>query len=500
MNQTNTNKQKIYQDYLTTDMSETDLIALLDVAQLKNAKKDGAIYTPSHIVSLMITITKPQPNQTIIEPSVGHGVFLFGLLKYMQHTHHLENETLLSWFLNYITAIDISENTILELKETIQLYFKKHFNIHVQTEQLTNIICGDSLSDMIINNYDISIGNPPYIRTKNLDEITLKNLRKSFNSCSKGNIDIYYAFLEKFNHISKEMCFITPNGFLTNISGKTIKHILKNKITHLLDFKSVLIFKDARTYTCIIKTNQHTNTELLYSNHIEKEFYTVKTAQLLDEKQTNTSNIKILSGIATLCDSVFLIKKNNQKMYATHENSLFEIEDTIVAPYLKITKQKNNDFTNINYMIYPYDINNKIIPEDIMKTHYPKTYEYLLKSKSKLLSRDKGKTDKYESWYAYGRKQGLHKITSNEIIAIPQMIGGECIPIKLNIEQLKSNFNHIVFTSGFIIEKTNDHLDIINQFLTKSFINYSINHGKAWPGKTTPYYSLTSKQISHFNQ
>ena len=47
-----------------------------------------------------------------------------------------------------------------------------------------------------------------------------------------------------------------------------------------------------------------------------------------------------------------------------------------------------------------------IIKEEKFIENYPNTYKYLLKQKSNLAKRDKGKVNNV-SWYAYGRSQGL---------------------------------------------------------------------------------------------
>ena len=71
--------------------------------------------------------------------------------------------------------------------------------------------------------------------------------------------------------------------------------------------------------------------------------------------------------------------------------------------------------------------------------------------KNKLAQRDKGKTKDYDSWYAYGRRQGLNKITSKKIIIVPGMIGNECLPIEIDISNLITTYGQLVFTSGFIV-------------------------------------------------
>ena len=43
-----------------------------------------------------------------------------------------------------------------------------------------------------------------------------------------------------------------------------------------------------------------------------------------------------------------------------------------------------------------------------MQSVYPYTYAFLSEYKGKLNGRDKGKTSKYPSWYAYGRTQGMN--------------------------------------------------------------------------------------------
>lgn len=59
--------------------------------------------------------------------------------------------------------------------------------------------------------------------------------------------------------------------------------------------------------------------------------------------------------------------------------------------------------------IFPYE-NGAVIPEKKMQSEYPYTYGFLKEYKDKLNSRDKGKTDNYPAWYAYGRTQGMNNV------------------------------------------------------------------------------------------
>ncbi len=495
-------KQTLINKYLTTDLDEAQLIVELDLLQSKTVKQDGVIYTPWNIVLEMIRISNPQPTTTILEPSCGHGIFLFGLLNYMRDAYGITGENLLNWFIEHVFGVDISEDTVEETKEIISLYFKKHFNLNVKTSRFSsNIVVNDGLYNDFGIDFNLCIGNPPYIRTKNLDSEYLKKLRQSFKSCEKGNVDIYYAFIEKCMNIAEELCFITPNSFLGNASAKKLKEMMKPQISLLIDFKEKLVFKDARTYTCIFKTLRGKSiNEMLYANDIMENYPLVDKEEVFGDEQEDGGLIStVLSGVATLCDSVYLVKKNAKgKFHATHNGVLYEIEESIVVPYLKLTKIKNDEFSNIDYMIYPYNEDKTVIKEDVLKKDYPLTYKYLQARKVKLLERDKGKTDKYESWYAYGRKQGLHNITENDVIIVPQMIGGECKPQKVNISNLLSSFGRIVFTSGYIIPQTKDNSVACNYLIGHEFIQFAKKNGKPWPGKNESYYSLTAKQIKKF--
>ena len=495
------NKKEIYKEYLTSQMHESDLIVKLDSIQEKTVKDDGVIYTPWNIVQEMVSIAEPSISMNIIEPSCGHGAFLIGLLYYMNEKHNLAGKELYSWFKEKVVGVEISQNTVDELKEILSVYFLKHFKLSIKPTDFTNIYCHDGLTFDNGIHFDLCIGNPPYIRAKNLEPEYLRFLKDTYKSCKKGTIDIYFAFIEKYSTSADTLVFITPNSFLTSNAGLALRNNIADKLTFLVDFKEKKIFKDASVYTCILKTVVVGSTaEMIYGNELDKVELKNKSEIFgkLDDEDGLVDTV--LSGIATLCDSVYIVRKNkDNKFYATHNLQSYEIESEIIVPYLKLTKVKSSkDISNIDYMIYPYNDDKTVIPEVELQEKFPLTYKYLLAVKERLLQRDKGKTDKYESWYAYGRKQGLHHITEKYIIIVPQMIGGECKPHKIDITNLLNNFGKIVFTSGFVVPQNKENKVACEYILGEQFIEFAKRNGKAWPGKYESYYSLTAKQIKKF--
>ncbi len=496
-------KNNIYELYFANKIDESSLIIALDNLQEKLIKEDGVIYTPMYIVKEMIKIADPSKEMNILEPSCGHGIFLIGLLEFMKNKYFFSGEELLEWFKNKVVAIEISENTVIEARNILSAYFKKHFSLDVNVNYFSNINIEDSLKFNVINEIDLCIGNPPYIRAKNLEATYLKYIKLNYSSCSKGTIDIYFAFIEKYINVAKKLVFITPNSFLTSKSGKVLKEKILTGLEYLIDFKEKKIFKDASVYTCIFMFSKSSNKiDFLYGNDVGNVSLISKDKYInYDSEHCDGIYQDVLSGIATLADNVFLVKKDeNGKFYAFFDNTQYEIEKEMVVPYLKLTKIKSNDdLNNIDYMIYPYDCNKKIITEDIISKQFPLLYSYLLRVKEKLSQRDKGKTDKYESWYAYGRKQGLHNINTDKVINIPMMIGAECKPIRLDISNLIKTYGKIVFTSGYLIPEINVNIDY-SHLLGKDFVDFAKENGKVWPGKNECYYSLTVKQIKSFKK
>lgn len=495
------NKKKIFENYLNNNIEIQELIRQLDNLQEKERKSKGVIYTPWEIVKKMVEINHIDYDTTIIEPSCGHGIFLFGILEHMRLNFKMSPELLFNWFISHIVGVEINPNTVLELREILHYYFKKQ-GLIIQQDEFQNIIDSDGLIFDIALKFDLCLGNPPYIRARELSQDYLAFLKHNFTSCSNGNTDIYYAFIEKYSSMAQTLCFITPNGFIENKSAQVLREIIIDNMNYLLDFKEKLVFPDARTYTCIFKLGCEKSNTFEYANDIDETINTIEKEKIFPMSKTKgkvKANIQpLLSGIATLCDTAFLVKKEGEKYYASFENQKYEIEKTLIAPYLKLTKQKNANMT-LKYMIYPYNKERLIISETILKQNYPLAYQYLEKVRPLLDKRDKGKTEKYEAWYAYGRRQGLHEFKTKEIITIPLMIGKDCLPQKLNISKLIKEYTNIIFSSGYVIPIDEHNEDSANLVLTDAFLDYAKAIGRAWPGKDVSYYTLKPKQIRQFH-
>lgn len=490
-------KQLINQ-YKNNIITIEEIISLLEESNhtTEETKKNGIFYTPKYIADYIVDILKPLSTETIFEPSVGHGIFIFSLIEYIIKNNKLSKEELKKWFLTKVFANDIEQKNISQLKELLVIYFDK-LNINISKEELKNITCSDTFN--IKKSFDIIYGNPPYIRGKHLEKDVLSKLKKEWLSCEKGNIDIYYAFIEYAHKYSNRSSFIVPNSWLYNSSADNLKKIIKKDLDLIINFKNEKIFDNASLFTSIFYINKKQRNDFIsYKEKLNDEFVKFKKEDLknkwyFNEKEIGNNNIEIYkyhSPIATLRDKIYILNKKS--------NNLFFNED--IVPFFKISKIKdiNGFINNEEFIVFPYKLDKsnkkyKIKEENDLNKD---TLIYLNKNKRELLLRDKGNQKNYLKWYSYGRIQGLNSYNKeNFLITIPGMISSNYNFFTIPVNILPEEF---LFSSGFILE-----VDKKNELLLLNFLNSSKFRdilkqiGKTWKGKKEEedYYSLSILQL-----
>ena len=494
--------KEILNKYKNNNITIFEAIKNIDKNVNLERKNKGIVYTPKYIADYMIQELNIKPEESVLEPSIGHGIFLFSLLEYMSTKHKLSPNELQNWYeLNFV-GIDINKSAILNLKELVKNYFLKKGISNINTD---NLFVVDTLFNDKLKNFDVVIGNPPYIRTKNIKPEYLKKLRNNFLSCKKGNVDIYYAFIEYAIKKSKRTTYIVPNSYIYNISAKNLREVLIDKIYKIIDFKNELIFENISTYTSIIFLDDKKREKIEYSNDIKN-----KNLKMVNKKSLNLNNwifydqkeegkkikdiCKIKGGVETLNNKVYLIDKENKKTingqeyYIKYYNDKeYLIEKDILKEIIKVSKNK------VMKIIFPYDDYKKIIKEDVLSEKFPQCYKYLKAVKKELLKRDKGKTDNYDSWYAYGRKQGF-KINPNKY----HLLVSKMLEPNFNVIEIKGEKDFLLL-SGYTFEcDTKESLELIKkEILKNNFFDYVRQSSKPWSGKKE-YYSFSVSIIKNY--
>jgi hypothetical protein len=200
----------------------------------------------------------------------------------------------------------------------------------------------------------------------------------------------------------------------------------------------------------------------------------------------------VLSGIATLADGSYVLPAGQVVQNPQGGEAWAFADPATGAPrsiplelcprFLKLTKVRGaQEATDANgpRILCPYDAAWKVVPE---KDLPPDALAWLLARKATLLGRDKGKTEGYEAWHAYGRRQGFCSFDpSDKLLLLAGMAHGPMSPIAVSGQDLAPRF---LFASGFVVRpKDPDDADKVEAFLRSNACwSQILREGRAWAG------------------
>ncbi|WP_104748790.1 Eco57I restriction-modification methylase domain-containing protein [Helicobacter cetorum] len=237
-------------------------------------KNLGQVFTPKNIVDFMLSLRQNQGN--ILEPSVGDGSF-FNCLK---------------------NAIGIEIDSKICPK---------------------NALCMDFFDYSLDNQFDTIIGNPPYVKHKDILKSTKDKLDYTlFDERS----NLYLFFIEKaLKHLKPkgELIFITPRDFLKSTSSVKLNEFIyqEGTITHFFELGDKKIFQNAMP-NCVIFRFCKNDFSRITNNHLqfvcEKGIlyflnlsYTKKLSEIF----------KVKVGAVSGCDKIFKNKEHGNVEFVT---------------------------------------------------------------------------------------------------------------------------------------------------------------------------------------
>jgi hypothetical protein len=470
----------------------------------KSRKDGGVVYTPRHLAMQMCELSTPKLTHTIFEPSCGRGVFVFALAEYFLKSNppeivHISMATKL-W------ACDIDHDATADLSILWEIFWKQN---GVSEPLPIQVACEDSLfGEFSKLSFDLAIGNPPYVRFKNLSTDYRTKLRNTFPTCAKGNFDLYFAFIEKSLSQCEHTCFIFPNSWLSSRSGKELRVLLAPRTIKLADFCAQLVFAPVRAYVCIIlaSKNPRAATEpirlqtdglnlnaawtdiQLNDSRISPLHWTIssKTTKAVVGK-TLGDIATLFSGIATLADSSYAINDStNDSKFVKFTDPMLLKQISIPIEFapkkIKLTKVHTEaDLIHWNErIVFPYKNESSLVPFKDIEANHSELAEFLNIRKERLALRDKGVQDDYPEWHAYGRKQGLKKLPETELCAVPTMSQGAIQCFSFDAKKT----GRFLFTSGFILAPKPGHTcaEIIKALSSPASWQWALAHGKPWAG------------------
>lgn len=185
----------------------------------------GQYFTPKFVGEFMVSlITKPK-DSSVLEPCAGSGVFLSALYK--------------AGFRN-VTAYE----TVSSLPNYSPI----------------KIIYQDFLKVEPEERYDVIIGNPPYVRWKNIRHEWKEEFRRSnyWRAIMSGLADLTYAFIYHSINMLKEggeLVFITPIFWMETVYGARLRDymIKRGYLELIVNFNEMKIFEGVSSTIVIFK-------------------------------------------------------------------------------------------------------------------------------------------------------------------------------------------------------------------------------------------------------
>lgn len=495
---------------LITDkkLSLNELISIFEILVPQSEKKEkGVVYTPEIITQYIVSNTLNCDNiPTVLDLSCGCGAFLVTAANYMHERYSISYSEIIS---SYLYGVDIDSNAIDRIKSLLSLIVL----MNDEEEKCSfNFICADTLDKktyeklhkMYKKGFDCLVGNPPYVRNKNMSPDT-KNHLANWVSSSVGNVDLYIPFFEigiKLLSDNGKLGYISPNSYLQGVNGRSLRKYFASEQhqVEIIDFRDSQVFENVTSYTCITLIDKSISTDVIKyfrlneTNTLEKHSFSEyhyadfpdgkpwrmressidEVIHKLESSGTPLSNWKIRNGLATLKNDIYFFsptKADNKYYYREYNGKSYKIEKNVCIRVAKpnIIKSEAELEQKMEIAIFPYthtDSTYQLIEEDIFQSSFPEAYSFLTEYKSILLNRDKGHGN-YPAWYAYGRTQGMNNFGKK--LLIPYISGSPVAVLSLDPD--------VLFYCGYaLLSEDIEELKILKIFLESEAFWYYIFH------------------------
>ncbi|MEM5867285.1 MAG: N-6 DNA methylase [Candidatus Aenigmatarchaeota archaeon] len=188
-------------------------------------KSLGQYMTPKFIAEFMVSLIDKPLSASILEPGAGEGVFL---------------EVLFERNFKNVTAYEIDER--LGKRSPIKINYCDFLKMRPKPI------------------YDVVIGNPPYVRWKNIPDEWRRMFRENhyWNKIMNGLCDLTYAYIYHAVNFLKdkgELIFICPLFWMETVHGKRLREYLSKNgsLELLINFNEAKIFNEVSSTIIVFK-------------------------------------------------------------------------------------------------------------------------------------------------------------------------------------------------------------------------------------------------------
>ena len=206
----------------------------------------GQFYTPRPVADLLVALTVDGEKPLVLDPGCGSGTFLMSVYSYLVHTSGLSHVDLLStiWgfdispFAAELAVINLFRQDMSEYDNFPRIvpgsFFDRspgeiiEFPVPKATREATKTL-------MPIPLFDCIIGNPPYLRSQNQDDLNSQYRATLLNAAARAGIqpsaktDLFAFFIYHGLRFMKEgarLGLLTPASWLTADYARSLQEAL----------------------------------------------------------------------------------------------------------------------------------------------------------------------------------------------------------------------------------------------------------------------------------
>ena len=211
----------------------------------------GQFYTPRPVADLLVALTADGKSPRILDPGCGSGTFLMSAYDYLSEQSEMSHKEILSivWgfdispFSAELAAINMFRQDMSGFDNFPRIvpgnFFDRQPGQSVEFPP-PRVIAGTATKIPIpIPHFDCIVGNPPYLRSQNQDDLDPKYRDKLFGAAAKVNINaekktdlfaffIYHAM--RFMKVGSRLGFVTPASWLTADYAVALQRLLMSDL------------------------------------------------------------------------------------------------------------------------------------------------------------------------------------------------------------------------------------------------------------------------------
>ena len=468
-------------------------------------KKNGVAYTPYEVKALMLkSVLEGVAMPTVFDPSCGCASFL---LTAAQMIHEATGRTYTEIIRTCIFGADIDGNALEKTRALFSLLLAENGEPGCVEPGLFNLDMLDRASLAEIRTrfprgFDCVVGNPPYVRFRNMDEAT-KGKVNGWTVSACGNADLYMPFFEIGMDLAADggvLAYITSNTYLQSVNGRCLRNWMADEgmRVEITDFRDAQLFANVTCYTCVTILRACGRPGISYRRasdpaHVGGAFtdyrldsfppgapWRLRSPDIdsvigrLEGVGRPLSEYVIRNGLATLANDVFFfhaVSEDGEFVAREYGGREWKIERAVCRRVAKpnVIHNEIELQSKMEYAIFPYsekDGRLAVLDEPVFRRDYPLAYAFLCNCKKTLSQRDKGK-GAYPAWYAYGRTQGLNSRGCK--LLIPYIAGRPTAVLSMDRD--------LLFYCGYaLIDDNVEELRYLKVFLESDAFWFYIHH------------------------